>query len=134
MSTPRFTRDGFVANTTRLPKSMKMAAWKMRDAPTPAEDALWEALKMKKLGGYRFRRQHVMGPYIADFYCPQARLIIEADGVSHNGREREDETRDAWMTSLGLKILRFTNEEILWDFEVVKRKILSVLDCPPQGG
>lgn len=104
----------------------------LRKTQTPAEAMLWFALRRQKLG-LRFRRQFGMGRFIVDFYCPRARLIIEVDGESHfteYGR-RYDLMRDAFLRSLGMRILRFTNEEVQVDRDAVIKKIQLLLPHPP---
>ena len=79
-----------------------------------AEIILWSHLQRKTLGGYKFRRQYGIGRYVADFYCPKLRLVIEIDGDSHftDQAEEYDRQREAYIQSLGLKVVRFTNLEV----------------------
>lgn len=77
----------------------------MRRKPTPPEGRLWFRLRRKQLDGLRFRRQVVMDRYIADFYCPAARLVVEIDGATHVD-ELHDMERNAWMRSQALRVLR----------------------------
>jgi len=78
---------------------------------------------------YKFRRQHQFGDYVADFYCHAARLVIECDGSVHDANEQwhHDQNRDAYMIAQGLRVLRFTNEQILNDTEMVFEEIASFL-------
>jgi very-short-patch-repair endonuclease len=92
---------------------IQKAALQMRRQPTEAEEHLWQELRGGKLDGYRFRRQQPVGRFITDFYCVQAGLIIEVDGSSHNGLQDGDDERDAFLVGMGLRTLRFTNEEVL---------------------
>jgi very-short-patch-repair endonuclease len=87
-------------------------ARRMRKALTPQELGLWLRLRDRKLGGFRFRRQHPMGPYILDFYCPEARLAIEIDGYSHGveGAAERDARRDAWLLARNVETLRISTE------------------------
>ncbi len=114
-----------------------------RSNPTEAENALWQMLRGKKLEGYKFRRQHIIGSYIADFICLKAKLIIEVDGLIHQLPENiaNDELRTKWLGEKGFKVIRFTNEEIIGDTENVLSTILKELDniqsaalIPPLGG
>ena len=73
---------------------------------------LWQSLRMKLAGGLKFRRQHTIGPFIVDFYCVKARLIIEVDGPIHDGRREADTRRQEYLESLGLCVIRFTNDEV----------------------
>src|SRR5436305_562887 len=97
----------------------------MNDAPTPrsrarqlrkdqtsAEARIWRELRYRRFAGYKFRRQHPIGPFIADFYCHEARLVIEFDGESHLGREDYDRRRQDWLEAHGYKVLRFYNNDI----------------------
>lgn len=85
----------------------------LRRAQTPAEVALWSLLRGRRLDGFKFRRQHPIGPYFADFFCPAALLAIEADGDSHQGRARRDRLRDSFFRRNGIRVLRFSNHQIL---------------------
>ena len=94
-------------------KSMR-AARQQRRAMSPPEVKLW-ALLRRSPNGVRFRRQHPVGPYVADFYCPAAKLVIEIDGLIHDFTFERDKTRDEYMRALGLAILRIPASEILAD-------------------
>ena len=80
-----------------------------------AELVLWEALKDKKLKGRKFRRQHSIGYYIADFYCPSEKLVIELDGRHHFTKDgiENDKMRDSHLSQLQIKVLRFENQDVL---------------------
>ncbi len=81
---------------------------------TEAEKLLWSEIRRKKLKGFQFYRQKIIGNYITDFYCPKAHLIIELDGGQHYSNEGKvnDRNRDVCMKSLGLKVLRFSDREV----------------------
>jgi len=100
-------------------------AQQLRKEPTDVESLLWEHLRDRRLLGFKFRRQHQFGDYIADFYCREANLVIECDGQIHARNEswHHDRLRDAYMSSQGLRVLRFTNEQVRRDTEVVLSKI-----------
>ncbi|MFG0306563.1 MAG: endonuclease domain-containing protein [Phycisphaerales bacterium JB040] len=84
------------------------------------EALLWRDLKGGNLDGHRFRRQHPLGPYIADFYVHKLGLVIEIDGGSHQGeRKTMDAVRDQWMNARGLKVLRFRAKDVLGNFPSV---------------
>jgi len=119
--------SGLAGKARRIPESMKLATWRMRNQPTAAEAALWSEIRLKQLEGFRFRQQHVIGGFIADFFCFQAKLVVEVDGSYHFGRDAEDTARDEWMTANGIRVLRFSNEEVLYHIDSVKRKILVTL-------
>ncbi len=92
---------------------------------TVAETILWTRLSNKKLNGYKFRRQHPVYHYIADFYCHELKLVIELDGKIHNPIENKDydNGREVMLKELGLYILRYKNEEILENIEMVIDKL-----------
>jgi len=89
-------------------------ARELREKQTPAEAVSWQLLRNRQLG-FKFSRQHQFGDYIADFYCHEARLVVECDGSVHDPNEQwhHDQNRDAYMIAQGLPVLRFTNEQIL---------------------
>jgi len=93
----------------------------LRKVGTDAEDILWQCLRRKQLNGFKFRRQHPLDKYIADFYCYEARLVIEVDGEIHNEAENKeyDNGRSFELEELGITVLRFTNEEINENLEMV---------------
>ena len=108
-------------------------ARELRRRMTDAERALWRCLRMRQLEGFRFRRQLPVGPYIVDFACLQARLIVEVDGGQHAGAAG-DARRDAFLRSCGFRVLRFWNDEVLRNPEGVCEVILRRLagGPPPQ--
>ncbi|TGE06299.1 endonuclease domain-containing protein [Hymenobacter fodinae] len=93
----------------------------LRSNLTPAEALLWKALQRSQLSGRKFRRQHGIGPYIVDFYCPAEKLVVELDGARHftTSGEAQDMERDAYLASLGLKVLRFENKLVVQHIESV---------------
>jgi type I restriction enzyme R subunit len=97
----------------------------LRDSQTPAEDSLWQLLRGRRLHGFKFRRQHQIGDYIADFFRHEAGLVIECDGDVHEKNEswHHDRTRDGYMISQGLRVLRFPDQQILNNPENVLREI-----------
>ena len=110
-------------------------AKKMRNQPTEAEVLLWHMLSGKKLEGYKFRRQHIIGNYIADFVCLKTHLIIEIDGLIHQLPENKisDEERTKWLENEGYRVVRFTNKEVLSNLDNVLEKIKEELLVPPLG-
>ena len=90
-------------------------ARQLRSEPTPAERRTWEALRNRRCGGLRFNRQTVMGQYIADFYCPEVRLVLEIDGGIHDVAEQRerDRWRDIALRERGLWVLRLRNAFVL---------------------
>ena len=97
----------------RLWAELEEKALRMRRNPTSAEDRLWQELRGGRLDGLRFRRQHVLGRFIVDFYAVNAGIVIEVDGPIHAGQEDSDAERDVYLRSLGLTALRFSNDEVL---------------------
>ena len=81
---------------------------------TGPEVGLWGHLRRRQLGGFRFRRQHPVGPYILDFYCPEARLAVEIDGSAHGHPDqiRHDATRNEWLWARGIRTLRIPSSWI----------------------
>ncbi len=112
---------------------LKKYAATHRKKPTEAENILWNILRGKKLEGYKFMRQHIIGQYIADFVCLAKKLIIEVDGLIHQLPENiiSDAERTEWLGSRGYKVIRFMNEEILHDTENVLLKIEQQLQTLP---
>ncbi|HEX6170816.1 MAG TPA: vitamin B12 dependent-methionine synthase activation domain-containing protein [Chitinophagaceae bacterium] len=112
---------------------LKEFAINHRSNPTPAEDVLWNILKSKKLEEYKFRRQHIIGNYIADLVCLDRNLIIEIDGLQHQLPDNKvsDEERTLLLNMKGFKVIRFQNEEILNKTEQVLDTILSTLKNQP---
>lgn len=110
-------------------QSLKEFAQRHKDNPTKAEMIIWEFLKSKQLENFKFRRQHIIGKYIADFVCLDRMLVIEIDGKIHQLPENKesDEIRTKWLESNGFKVIRFSNEEVLTDTENVLNKILQIL-------
>ena len=98
-------------------------ARKLRGAPSLPEAMLWQRLR---LGELKFRRQHPLGRYVLDFYCAQARVCIEVDGIAHDmgGQGRRDEARDAWLTAQGVHVLRVPAADVLRDVDGVAEGIL----------
>jgi len=108
---------------------LKTLARELRKDQTSAEELLWSLLRNRQLLGFKFRRQHQFGRYVADFYCRNAQLVIECDGSAHNSNEQwhHDRNRDAYMELQGLTVLRFSNERVLKDTDSVIDEIASRL-------
>ncbi|MEP6847008.1 MAG: homocysteine S-methyltransferase family protein [Panacibacter sp.] len=131
-----------------LYKLIKDFANANRKQATEAEDVLWQLLRAEKLGGYKFRRQHIIGSFITDFVCLAKKLIIEVDGLVHELPENKisDEERTVWLKEQGYEVIRFTNEQILFDtgntLHIIEQKLKSLpfaekknysRDIPPLG-
>ncbi|MEQ9316062.1 MAG: DUF559 domain-containing protein [Henriciella sp.] len=106
----------------------------LRKSMTKAEIALWSRLKAQQLNGHKFRRQHPIDDYVADFACIPAKLLIEVDGSAHDGpvAEQADADRTRKLVSLGWNILRFSNEAVLHRTDQVLNDI--ALRLPPPTG
>lgn len=85
-----------------------------RKEPTEAEKIMWECLRNRKLGGFKIRRQHALGSYIADFYCHEAKVVIEIDGLVHDNDEQKkyDDNRTKDLAIMGIQVVRFTNDQV----------------------
>lgn len=100
-------------------------AREQRRRPSLPEGLLWQALRQRP-DGLKFRRQHPVGWYVADFYCPAAKLVIEVDGESHSmgDRPQHDSRRDEWLRRQGLRVLRFNASDVMNDLDSVVAAIL----------
>ena len=105
----------------------KVSARELRRNPTDSERTLWRHLRLRQLGGYKFRRQYPLGEYIVDFICLEKRLIIEVDGGQHSEQATYDSKRKAWLAAQGFYMLRFWNNQIFEDLEAVEEQILEAL-------
>jgi len=99
----------------------------LRRASTEAEQRLWYLLRDRRLDGFKFRRQHRIGPYYVDFVCHRAQLVVEADGGQHATHASYDAARTHYLESRGLRVLRFWNHEVLGDTEAVLDAVLEGL-------
>jgi very-short-patch-repair endonuclease len=96
----------------------------MRREGAPAEKRLWQLLRDRQLNGFKFRRQHPIGPFIADFYCAERRLVVELDGDSHEERVEYDQKRTAFLEADANRVLRVLNTDV---FENIDSVLLSIL-------
>ena len=92
---------------------------------TDAERVLWSKIRGKQLKGLQFYRQKIIGNYIADFYCPKSKLVIEIDGGQHYSKEgkEKDSIRDGYMKEAGLTVIRFSDREVLKKIDAVLEEI-----------
>ncbi len=97
----------------------------LKKVQTEAESFLWQRLRNRKLNGFKFRRQHPIDKYIADFYCHETKLIIEVDGEIHLNNDQivYDKIRTEELESLGLRVIRFTNRQVLDKIDHVLQEI-----------
>jgi very-short-patch-repair endonuclease len=102
----------------------------LRRNMTDAEIHLWYFLRAKRLNGYKFRRQHLIHPYVIDFICLDKKLIIECDGSQHDEINNYDKQRNDFLISKGNKIIRFWNDTILRETSLVLDMIVETLENP----
>ncbi|WP_416675769.1 DUF559 domain-containing protein [Egbenema bharatensis] len=111
----------------QIPDVLLERARELRKKQTPSETILWECLRDRRLDGAKFRRQHNIESYIADFYCHEVRLVIEVDGLVHDRQKDQDVNRDQWFSQNGFTVLRFKNQQIEQDLETVLTTIAQHL-------
>jgi len=116
--------------TPELWEKLKPLARQKRKEPTNAEEKLWKNLRNRQLIGFKFRRQHVVERFIVDFYSAEAELVIEIDGPSHQYSKEDDLIRQAYIESLGLQLIRFSNDDVLKNLDGVLEKISAILKSP----
>ncbi len=111
------------------------AARELRGRQTAAEERLWQALRSRRLADLKSRRQHPIGPFVADFCCPDRRLIVELDGEVHARQGEEDAAREAMLTTAGYLIMRFPNDAVTADLAGVLSAIHAAAAAqPPRPG
>lgn len=105
---------------------------RLRSHMTPAENILWLKLKGKQLG-FKFRRQHGIGPFIVDFFCPDKKLVIEVDGEIHAREERieKDRLREDYLKRFELQVIRYRNEEVLSNIDGVLEDLMRRIEFLP---
>jgi len=120
-----------IQNPERRQDLKQPLAARLRDNATDAERKLWAMLRRGHVAGLRFRRQQPIGPYVVDFYCSAAKLIIELDGDQHgeDGHVRHDEERTQWLTANGYCVLRFANGEFLKNPQIILDGIAQVFEA-----
>ncbi len=114
--------------TTRLTPRAR----NLRERQTKAESLLWNVLRAKRLSGLKFRRQHPIPPFIADFACVAERLIVELDGGYHDYQYEDDASRQSYLEGQGWRVLRYANEDVLEDIEAVAISIAKQLGLKPE--
>ena len=114
----------------RVSEQTRERAIELRHGATGPEKILWSALRARQVDGLKFRRQHPIEPYVVDFYCAEAKLVVELDGESHEGRQAYDEQRTVFLRSLGLKVFRVANDDVVENLEGVVEAILRIVDGP----
>jgi very-short-patch-repair endonuclease len=105
-----------------------------RKVMTPPERKMWGLLRNNQLGGLHFRRQQIIGPYIVDFYCHQARLVIEIDGEIHGLHQESDLRRDQYLQSEGFEVMRLSARDVMQDpstaLEVILIRCRELISAP----
>ena len=118
-----------------MPDRLGPHARTLRREATSAEQRLWSGLRREQIGGFKFRRQVVLGAFIADFACYEARLILEVDGATHStdAELMRDTARERILHGFGYAILRFTNDEVFHNFDGVLETIrLKLAELRPR--
>jgi very-short-patch-repair endonuclease len=108
----------------------RQRARQLRRDQTDAEQRLWAKLRDRQLGGAKFRRQHPIGPFVADFCCPQRKLIVELDGGQHAEDVAADQKRSRFLEAQGYRVLRFWNHDVLKGTDAVLERIAEALSDP----
>ena len=114
----------------KLPDDVLHFARGLRESQTDAERRLWWLLRDLRLAGRKFRRQHQIPPYVVDFYCAEARLVIELDGSQHGDATERDDRRTRFLESRGLRVRRYWNNAVLTETEAVLQDIWNALHEP----
>ena len=107
----------------RVAPKTRERSQQLRTNSTFPEQRLWSMLRARQLGGIKFRRQHPIEPYVVDFLCASAKLVIELDGESHDGRRTYDDRRTQHLEDLGFQVLRVTNNDVLTNLDGVMELI-----------
>ena len=115
----------------RIRRELREVARRFRNSPTRGEDQLWQALRNRKLDGWKFRRQHPIRQFIVDFYCPDAGLVVEIDGPIHKLQAEHDHDREEILSSTGLRVLRVKSEDVEANMNAVLEQIRTILSPSP---
>jgi very-short-patch-repair endonuclease len=113
---------------TSKPPLIRDAARRLRTDQTDPEYKLWSHLRDRQLLGFKFRRQHPIGPFVADFFCLEAKLVIELDGSHHADQADPDERRTEYLRDRGYTVLRIWNHEVTSAIEPVMQRIADALE------
>ena len=112
---------------------LKQRRKELRGNSTTQEELLWSRLRQSR-SGFKFKRQHSIGPYILDFYCPEKRLAVELDGRQHVENKDYDVERAHYLREFGIKIVRFWNSEVDDNIEAALKRIMQELNLRPAKG
>ncbi|MDP1697739.1 MAG: DUF559 domain-containing protein [Xanthomonadaceae bacterium] len=125
--------EGATSRNPPLPQSARAFARSLRQQETDAEARLWHLLRARRLGGFKFRRQHPTPPYVIDFYCAEQRLAVELDGGQHVDATVRDSQRDTFLNAQGIRVLRFWNDAVFKETENVLSVIWDALHDAADG-
>ena len=114
----------------RSPKRTVQQARGLRGSMSRSEVPLWVRLRGREPGKPTFRRQHPIGPYVVDFYCRSAGLVVEVDGMSHDDKAAQDAERSKYLEAQGLRILRVLNRDVMDDLDAVSRETARLGGVP----
>ena len=108
-------------------RNLRQFSRELRKNSTDAERRLWSKLRLRQLNGFQFYRQRIIVNYIMDFFCPKAKLVVEVDGGQHYSGEKQksDFKRDEYLKRIGIKVLRFSDREVLTNIDCVLENILE---------
>ena len=112
----------------RIRPEIRQRSRELRQPLTPAEAKLWSVLRGRNLGAHKFRRQHPIGHFIADFYCAEAKLVVEVDGDIHANQQEYDAARSEWLQSQGYTVIRFQNRDVWEKMDDVTGEIMKVIE------
>jgi very-short-patch-repair endonuclease len=107
---------------------LRNLARQLRSNMTDTERFVWQRIRKKQFAGHRFRRQHPLGPFIVDFVCLEARLVLEFDGGQHAIRREEDAARTRWLEEQGFRVLRFWDSDVFKEWDGVETVIIKALE------
>jgi very-short-patch-repair endonuclease len=115
----------------QVTSKLRSFAKEQRSLPTRAEDLFWQQVRAGRFHGYKFKRQVLIAPYIVDFLCAEARVIVELDGIPHDNPEQRmhDERRDAFLRSQGFRVLRFSNDLMLGNGNLVLDSVRQAIEA-----
>ncbi|MFH1085463.1 MAG: endonuclease domain-containing protein [Chloroflexota bacterium] len=117
----------------RTTEAVQLSAKVLRHELTPAERVLWDALRDRRLQGLKFRRQHPIGPFVADFCCVASRLVVEVDGEVHTRLGDRDAVRTAYLAERGYRVMRIPNGAVVRDLAEVLRRIAVAASLQEDG-
>ena len=109
--------------------NLKKFSRRLRNHSTLSEVLLWQQIKGRKIKGYQFMRQKPIGNYIVDFYCSKLKLVIEIDGISHDGKAEEDQKRQNHIEKTGIHFLRFYDTDVKKNMPGVIQKIINWIEA-----